>query len=145
MNIFLGLTLMRSTYFSVIGKIFCFCLISQLSSSWKLGKGNSQRIFRSLRRYFILCWWHFLMELFEYTASVELDVYKNKSLKIFLHWNTFFFEAYKSWCHSTLQESTCSTFCLPDLPLLYSSHRQAWGMLCEYIHELEFLVFADIG
>lgn len=89
MNIFLGLTLMRSTYFSVIGKIFCFCLISQLSSSWKLGKGNSQRIFRSLRRYFILCWCCFLMELFEYTASAEPDVYKNKLLKISLHWNTF--------------------------------------------------------
>lgn len=144
MNIFLGLTLMKSTYFSVIGKILCFCLISQLSS-WKLGKGNSQRIFRSLRRYFILCWWHFLMELFEYIASVELDVYKNKSLKIFPRWNTFWFEAHKPWCHSTLQESTGSTFCLPDLPLLYSSHRQAWGMLCEYIHELEFLVFVDIG
>lgn len=28
---------MKSTYFSVIGKILCFCLISQLSS-WKLGK-----------------------------------------------------------------------------------------------------------
>lgn len=71
-NNFFGLTLMISIFLKLEeyqDGVLYLHLISQLSSYWKLGRGSSQRVFRSLMKHFILCWWHFLMELFEYTAN----------------------------------------------------------------------------